>query len=361
MFYKTMLKRFSLLFSFIIACVSASANMASPWIGGNPMCEAYSSKDIDILHESLHVRIIDFYTAKYAVIYTVKSDRAGKQIPLVFDTMIDVSEGDGFRVWVDDKDVAVSKIPSSYEDKAALSWIDSLDNHLLYSQENVPNLIGLKYFEVDLSEGEHAIRVEYTVRANVYVGNPVREFTLRYNLAPARFWRTFGGLDIEIDITGLDGTFETNLPAEKTSLTDAVTHLHFSDIPSDEFVITYTPQVGWFANVFVVIGHWLVLAFILVLGIVHVYLTLRYRIRKPTKRFSLVVIVGGILAPILYLCLYVWSYSLIDVVVGEYASGRHGYVFFIFLLYPVVMPIYLLLIWMIDKMKKDKIKKDVSI
>ncbi|MFG5858376.1 MAG: hypothetical protein ACLTWE_06240 [Dysgonomonas mossii] len=93
-----MLKKYLLLFSFIIAYVSASANMASPWIGGNPMSEAYSSKDIDILHESLHVRIIDFYTAKYTVIYTIKSDRAGKQIPLIFDTMTDVSQDDGFRV-----------------------------------------------------------------------------------------------------------------------------------------------------------------------------------------------------------------------------------------------------------------------
>ena len=90
----------------------------------------------------------------FTVIYTINSDRAGKQIPLIFDTMIDVSQDDGVRVWVDDKEAEVSKVPSSYENKAALSWIDSLDNHLLYSQENVPNLIGLKYFEVDLSEGE---------------------------------------------------------------------------------------------------------------------------------------------------------------------------------------------------------------
>lgn len=352
-----MAKRLSILIPFFVLYISVYANMSSPIIKGDATSEAYSSKDIDILHEHLQITIIDFYTAKFVVTYQIKSDRTGKQIPLIFDTMTNSYTEEGFNVWLDNESIPVSQIPSTYNNPNALQWIDSLDNHLRYPKDDVPNIIGLKYFEVDLSEGEHIIKVEYTVRTIVNQWRPVVSFEINYNLKPARYWRSFGQLDIEINISDLNGTFETNIDSDSI-LTSPVTHLHFTEIPKDELRISYTPEVGWFTRIMIEIGaEGLFLILSLILISLHIYFTLKYRLRNPEKRFSPVAIGGGLLVPLLCCCIFIFSYSLLDFIIGEYASGRHGYIFLVFVLYPILMPIYFIIVWLIDRAKKNK--KDV--
>mgnify|MGYP000611986439 CR=1 FL=1 len=90
------------------------------------MSEAYSSRHMDILHEQIKITHLDIYQARFSIIYTIKSDRSAWHVPLIFDTMTDrYSENGEFKVWVDDKEVSVYKIPSSYENKESLRWMDS--------------------------------------------------------------------------------------------------------------------------------------------------------------------------------------------------------------------------------------------
>lgn len=356
-----MTKRITLLSFLILLCISIYANMSSPWKEGDSTSDAYSSKDIDILHESLQIKLIDFYTARFTVIYHIKADRSGKQIPLIFDTMTGRYSSNGaFQAWLDDDELSISEIPSTYENPKALEWIDSLDNYLLYSKENSPNLIGLKYFEVNLTEGEHIIRVEYTAQVNVYLSESVKEFTLKYNLAPARYWRSFGELDIEIDRTGLEGSFETNLSDHSKTLTEPITHLHFTEIPSDEFTITYTPKVNLFAKGIIGMGTSLAFIILFILLIVfaialHIWLVIRYRNKYPDKRFSQIAIIGSILVSVVCAAMSLLSLAIINGILGPYASFSHSgfypaYYFAILCL--LLIPFYAILIILLDRYKK---------
>lgn len=359
-----MIRRILILSVLIISYISTSANMSSPWQKGDPTSDAYSSKDIDILHESLHIKFIDFRTVKFTVIYRIKSDKSGKQIPLIFDTMTDKYAWKGlFNVWVDDHEVSVANIPSTYEDEMILTWLDSLDSHLLYSKENAPNMIGLKYFEVDLPEGEHSIRVEYTAQTGVYLGNPIKEYTVKYNLAPARYWRSFGGLDIEIDRTGLEGIFEVYHPDLGRSLTDPVSHLHFSEIPADELTIKCTPKVNPVARLVIAISPeivFFILFFILtiVIIILHIHMVFKYRAKYPDKRYSPFAIAGSIIVPVICGFISVLSLIIIDTILGQHSTFERSGVYMIYALIVIcliALPFYLIIIVLLDRYKKNKL------
>lgn len=348
------LKKISVFILLLCLYMQGHANMASPYIKGDVTSEAYSSRDIDIIGEHIKVTILNVYQSKFTVEYTIKTDRQGRQIPLIFDTKTNRYDLNDFTVWVDSEKVPVSSVPSTYDDPKALLWVDSLDNHLRYPQENVPNIIGLKYFETNLSIGIHTIRVEYTVNAEQYLGKPVKEFSLNYNLKPARFWRSFGTLDIEIDATALNNGYETNL--SDTIVRASVSHWHFTELPQDEFTIKYTPRVGVFARMAKGLGaeSLFVILSLLLIGF-HIYRTIRYRKTNLKKRFSPVVIAGSILLPLICCLIFILSYSIVDAVIGEYASRRHGYTFLIFFFYPIAIPVYWLIMWFIDKTVKEKV------
>ncbi|MDH6307676.1 hypothetical protein M2451_000125 [Dysgonomonas sp. PFB1-18] len=344
----------SILTLFFVILLSVSANMASPYIRMSNTSEAYSSKDIDILSEQLTIKIIDEYNARFTVVYNVRSDRQGVQIPLVFDTRIGVSEDpECFKVWVDGVQIPVSAIPSTYEDPKALQWQDSLDNHLRYSQERIPNLIGMKYFEVSLSAGEHKIQVEYTLIANEYLGNPVKEYRFYYNLEPARHWRSFSDLSVTIDASELKYPVFTDLGENKEFT--GVKQWQFPQLPQDGFSLWYTPDVGWFASFMTATTPGNAFIIFVLLAAIHIYLILRYRTANPHKRISPVVVFGSILLPFIFCLLFMLFFNLTDWVIGEHASGQQRYTYLIFLVYPVLLIIYWLVMWLIDRAKKRKL------
>ncbi len=344
---------------FVILCIRSHANMASPYIQKTVMSEAYSSRHMDILHEEIKITHLDIYQARFSITYTIKSDSSAWHVPLIFDTMTDrYSENGEFKVWVDDKEVSVYKIPSSYENKESLRWMDSLDYHFSYPQNDVPNLIGLKYFEVRLSAGIHTIKVEYTALAGLNLRSSVKQFFYRYNLKPASYWRSFGSLDIEIDKTVLDGEYRVDFTGTDSIPQGPVSHWHFNQLPQDEFLITFTPKISKLAQIFRVIGaDGLTFIFSVLLIILHILLILKYRTAHPEKKYSPVVIIGSIFLPVIFCFIFMLSFSLIEWVIGEFASQAHGYTFLIFFIYPVLMPIYWIIMWLIDRNKKRRLHK----
>lgn len=84
------------------------------------------------------------------------------------------------------------------------------------------------------------------------------------------------------------------------------------------------------------------------LFVIHLFLMWRYRRSNPTKRFSWVLIVGSLIIPAIILLYYVYSFEIIDNVIGVHASRYHGYNFLVILIYPVLMPIYLILTWILN-------------
>jgi len=99
-------------------------------------------------------------------------------------------------------------------------------------------------------------------------------------------------------------------------------------LPDEYFEISYKPVPNYFAKILIAIspaGLWAIATILLIL--VHLRFTLRYRRKNIAKRFSIAVIFGSIIIPFLSLLSFMLSFDLIDAVIGKYATGRHGYVF----------------------------------
>lgn len=342
--------------------------MASPIIEGSKNATAFSSKNVAILHENIVVHISqDFKTAKYSIEYTIKSDVVGGQIPLLF---LARDYKDNFTVWLDGKLVKIKDIPNyiikpennQFADFAN-SFTEKIDEYKYISitwqrnNTNLYNLDDLKYFEASLTKGEHKIKVEYS--ANVWIDKSnewINEYSFRYSLAPAKYWKSFGGLDITVFQDGNIKPLVTSLGNPIEGNFDKVSTWRFNKLPSENFNIIYKPNISQTAKVLIAIEPFGIMILVgIVLLIIHIAINFWYRKKNRIKKYSSVVILGSFIVPYLMFHSYFISYDSIDNIIGADASKRHGYYFLILFWYPVLVAVYMIIMWIIDVQIRKKI------
>lgn len=344
----------------------AKANMSSPIWEGTKSSSAISSKDINILSERIFIKIdSNFQTAKFTVEYKIQSDIPGKQIPLLFYAQ---DFKDSFFVWLDNKRIGIQNVPIKYyENSSFLNFSNSLNNEYnkdeitIYWEKNSGNiykLSDLKYFEADIEKGIHIVRVVYTATVWTDISGWVKEFSFRYSLTPAKHWKSFGKLDIIVEQEGRIRQVKTNLGLPNEKRIKSINTWTFNKLPAEYIEISFSPKPGNFAGALLKIGPFgLSLIALFILAIAHLLLTLSYRRSNLQKKYSLVVILGSILVPFLFLLAYMYSYDIIDNAIGENAGRHHGYVFLSIILYPIFLIIYWLIFWIIDRLYKKKLVK----
>ena len=344
------------------------ANMASPIRAGTFSSSAFSSRDIDILKEKIYLKVDkDFRTAFYQIEYFIRTDSNGRQIPLLFHAKD--YKGD-FKIWVDNQEVKLLDIPNEYKTTANTpferfsnsfaqpSRSGEPETVVIYWEKNsgfVYELNDLKYFETDLTKGEHRIRIEYVANVWTDILGWVKEYSFRYSLSPAKNWKSFGSLEITLDASDFNSALTTNLGKPKNGQLDSISVWNFSKLPSDYFDI-YKPEISAFAKIMIAIGPLgLTLIFALLISLLHFISIKKYRKSEPTKKHSWVVIVGSVTIPLIILISYMISYELIDYSIGEEAGNYHGYTFLAIILYPLLLPIYWVIMWLADKRIKGRI------
>lgn len=349
---------------------TANANMASPYIDGTKAASAFSSRHVDILHETIRIQIDErFYTAKYIVEYTIKSDVTGQQIPLLFYA-VDYKED--FCVWLDDVPVEVLAVP--YHETAVVdSCLSDFSQYIEMSENrrysgvricwgkysSLCFLEDLKYFEPELSEGIHKIRVEYVADVWRYFSGWITEYSFHYSLLPARSWRSFGKLDVIVEQAGEIKEYSSNLGSSHEGRVERTNTWHFDSLPDIDFLkLVYKPQPNPHAQKLIFLGpHGLTLIFLCVLFLLHWLACRRYRKQHPQKRPSWVVIVGSFVVPFLSLLFFIHSIDIIGWVIGDDASQQRGYMFLYVFLYPFLMPLYWWLMWLLDRRQKKKLER----
>lgn len=348
------------------------ANMASPFRAGTFSSSAYTSQGIDILKEKIHIKIGESSRiAFYQIQYFIKTDVDGKQIPLLF--LAEDYRGD-FKVWVDDQEVKLLNIPEEYKQFSNTPF-EQFSNSFggdskRQGQESINifwgnrmytyDLNDLKYFEIDISKGEHKIRVEYAAYAWTDLSDWVKEYNFYYDLSPAKNWKTFGSMEITLDASSCNSAVKTNLGQHVNGQLDSIAVWNFLSLPVDKLEITYKPQISTFAKTLIAISpQWLTLIFAFLGSIIHFIFIKKYRERYPAKKYSLPVIFGSILIPFLILLSFIISFGVIDAVIGADASNYHGYTFLVILLYPFLLPFYWLIMHVIDIVIKRKVAQVV--
>lgn len=344
------------------------ANMASPYVYGTKVSTAFSSSSIDILSEKIFVAIDSrFQTAAYTVEYSIKTDTGGMQTPLLFYAQNYKSD---FKVWVDGVLINLLQIPEN--DAKAHShrfkkFSDAFDNATdttkaqqvtIYWDENWADtypLSDLKYFEAKLSKGLHKIRVEYTADRWLRKHSWINEYSFKYALSPAKFWRSFGTLQINISASNFNN-ITTNLYKGADQVSGDTKTWNFTNLPGNTFEITYTPQLSGLASTLISIepvGLAVILGLLLVF--IHVIWVIKYRKLHPQNKYSVVVISGSLLLPALVIIAYLFSFSVIDSLLGDNASHYHGYIFLIIFIYPIITPFYWLALLLVDRTYKRKL------
>lgn len=340
------------------------ANMASPLEEGTMASSAISSKDINILSESIDIKIdSDFKTARFLVEYQIQSDMDGLQIPLLFFAQ---DYKDGFFIWVDNKKAHVQNVPERYSEYSPFrGFSESFEKNdtggeiTIYWQSNagyVYKLSDLKYFEADIGKGIHTVRVEYIANVWTDYSDWIKAYSFRYSLSPAKFWKSFGTLSVTLEQEGIERQLSTNLGEPLEKAFQSTNSWTFTNLPGEYLEFSYNPKPGKFAAVLISVQPLgLAIATGIVLFALHLFLVIRYRRKFATKKYSSVVIAGSFLVPFLFLVSYSCSYPLIDFLIGEEAGKNHGYVFLIFAMYPVLALAYGMIMWLLDRLQKRKI------
>jgi hypothetical protein len=345
----------------VLLCNICFANMASPMRNGTSLSTVFTSKNIDILNEKIYFKPDkEFKTGIYLIEYHIKTDTSGKQIPLLFFAL-DYKEN--FKVYVDNIEIQLAHGINIYKHFNLLSKNDEfIESNLELGEQEfmvTRSSSDLKYFEVFLNKGEHTIRVEYTAFVWTYNAEWLKEYSFRYSLSPAKYWKSFGGLDIIIDNRAFKKQLQTNLGKAHSGSLDSIASWHFDKLPSNFLMVSHIPKVNSLAVFLIKISpEGLTVIFALILFSIHSLSVRKFRQKNPNVRFSWVSIAGSLISPLIILLVFLFSYDLIDAAIGPDATNNHGYLFLAILLYLPLMPVYLIIMQSVDYYFKTKFNKN---
>ena len=372
--YLTMNLRILILASlfFSINHLQAFANMANPVIEGSLGSRPFVAEHVDVLHEDLWIGIDEqFEMAQFEVKYHIQAEKDGFQIPFLFYAS---EYGGDFEVKVDGESVEVKEVPgelrvpdgTKFKDFSYFFEKDSVNYAEPYEYSYVlletdpsggfhVDFTNMVYFETDITEGKHTIEVSY--RAEKWIGQWgwINEYSFRYALSPAKYWRSFGTLEITLDATGFSGGLRSNLGPPTTGDIDSLAVWKFDQLPVEILEIIYLPEISSTAKTLIGISPFgLAMILGVVLTLLHLLLVIYWRKRKPTQRFSLAVIIGSLIVPLAFFYMWGNGYGIIDSFIGEEATGFHGYAFLVVLNYPFVLLVYWLAFWLFDRWFKRR-------
>lgn len=329
----------------LLTLASLSANMAEPVDHGTYFSTPFTAEFVDVVREDIHVKIDSTFSfAQYTITYYLESDSTGLQVPLLFYASDIV---DSLRVTHNGQRVALTQVPSSlhgagkegfqsFERYFSTGSRDLLSTSFPYREEGfgfVVNPEDFRYFAVDLSSGKHQITVTYTASAWKDGWDWVNEYTFRYALAPAKYWRSFGQLNVTVDATDFTSVLSINLAKTDKSFQKEIHSWHFSELPAEVFLLQYDPPVSFLAKALIWISPLGVAIFFLAICLV-----LQLKLVSQVNRWGNIVLV--ILLPLIGIMAFWFAFGLIDWSIGEEAAGNHGYIFFAIVAYPVILLIY---------------------
>lgn len=358
--------KISILIILLFAGQCCKANMSSPVWEGTLTSSAFTSKDINILSETIQIKIDrDYKTAKFIVEYIIQSDVNGKQIPLLFYAQ---DYKDSFFVWVNNQRVAIQNISEKYShfDNSPFSGFSNLkgddnrenekDEVRIYWNKNVGfvyRLNDLKYFETDIPKGVHKVRVEYTSTVWTDISGWIKEYSFRYSLTPAKFWKSFGILSVSVEQEGTVREISANIGEPTEKIDNGKRSWTFTKLPEEYLKFSYTPEPSTLVKALINIQPFgLSVIAGIILFTLHLFFVYRYRRQFVNKKYSYVVILGSLVVPFLILLSYMNAFDLIDNLIGKEAGRHHGYVFLVIIFYPLILPIYWAIVWLLDRRQK---------
>ncbi len=326
--------------------MQVKANMASPITEGTYFTRPFVNEYVDITHEDLEIILDqDFKTARYNITYHINSKKDSINIPLLF--YAEGITGDDFNVFVDGEKVEIEDIPDEikvpegtqfddfsyfFEPPTNTAYNDRSSVTVYEYERGGPSiyLSYMRYFETDISKGKHTINVSYSGTSWEDRGGWVKQYSFKYALSPARYWKSFGTLKIKLDARACNYPIELNIGPPDEGSTDSIAVWNKQGIPVNMLSIDYTPEIGALPSSLIAVSP-LTVALLLTSIIFFLYIVLLYNQRKKKlkRKFFLIPVLGGIILPFVFFFSWGGTYELIDILIGNEAGRMHGYVYII--------------------------------
>lgn len=228
----------------IVLAMNAIANMANPLQEGTSVSNVLSTTKIDITSQIINVTVTPgSYTASFEVLYNIDVPANNKKkIPLLFVT--NNLYNYPFKIFVDGKETSTVDFRTVENYKAIINddfkkFIIGFDSSFRVNDPD--NVYGLKYFEIPSVKGHHVIKVEYKAHQWSFKKKGQTEKYFVYEMSPAKQWRSFKDLTINITLAEpASHVLNTNL-GDKSSYSQE-THTStwkFDSIPVDRIRIDY--------------------------------------------------------------------------------------------------------------------------
>jgi hypothetical protein len=334
------IKRLFTTFLFLINGMLAFANMGIPYIEGASHNILYGNKECRVIREKINIEIRNrdmeggrLYGV-FRIHYNIHSE-SDQKIPLLF---IGKGLSDAKKIVVNQRSVAPRLLDSLSVRQYPFISKEATNPYYeaQYSvDEKVPVMLDeLIYFQADLKKGENSIVVEYEADFGYSTYGFLENYKLDYSLYPSRFWRSFGPIEVVLNLNNLADLTHSNLG--KATYDDQMVSWTLNTVAED-IHITVNHRTGWLAKA---------LLYIQPMGIAIVALLFMAWLHicwlKRGKRRRLVLWLGIFLVPMICYVVFFASYSLIDLVLQK--QSRHGYIFLTVVGYPLLVLSYGLVI-----------------
>jgi hypothetical protein len=343
---------------------AAVANMASSEVFGSRGAAPLVSRQLEVLGERLH--ILGFGRLDSAMVHAsyriLVPPGVHGALPLLF---VALERQGPLRVLFNGRPVELGPLPP-LDPATYLAHDHGRADELVVGYHGgnggwVYDLKDLQAFTLDMTPGEHTVDVTYNAAPWIDRGHWVREHSIRYSLSPARHWKRFGPLEVIVETPEAEGLFRTTLGAPTVGGLPGRAVWRFAEIPADVITVGFTPQVGPLARGLMGLSPFGIALLVgMVLLLLHVRWMHRFRLNGHTG-ISVPLVVGVLLAPLGFLFAFLVGYDLIDLAIGPDAGRFHGYTFLYMGFYPLIMPLYAVGCWLLDRHWKRRMERGLAI
>ncbi len=346
--------------------------MASPLSYGTKTASPFISEYVEILNEKIEITPINgFKLANYEVSYKLKAKKEGGQIPLLFHAY---DYYDDFIVTFNGNEVYLQDVSQDYTQLSGTQFHDfsnvfssnrtnkNQEAPIKFEENNYYFLStkDLKFFIIDIPKGIHEVTVHYTAEPWVDRSNWVKEYTFRYSLYPAKYWKSFGELEVILNTTAMEDSISSNISKQKIG-PGGIKSYTFNSLPTDVLMISYIPEINRTAQQLIAISPFGIAVIIFsVLFVIHLTLIVTHRKRGNDKNFSWIVALGSITMCFIGIYTYVYSFTFIANVIGDEAGRFFGYKFVFWIFYPIILLVYWLIMWSFDNLLRKKPNRNAT-
>lgn len=317
-------------------------NMAQPWVDGSEHSTLYGAKNCQVINENIFIQLInqnDIYIAKYKIKYVIHSN-VNQTIPLLF---IGIGLSEQKLVLVNNKETSLKKYSVNNNSEISYSKNDNLS-------VNEDDLI---YFEANLTRGENIIIVEYNANLEYNTVGFIRTYNLKYSLYPSQFWESFGDITIELFLGDNLKIKSSNIGEPK--IEKNIANWVIKTIKKDTIELEITKKTNLISDILLFIEPFGIAVISLFLMFLYHLIVLNKKHKQ--KNFKNIILYSGIIIiPILHYVIYFLSFDLIDFSLGQ-KNSKHGYVFLYLFTLPILMLLYGIIMWIINRMIRSKYGK----